>query len=83
MLQGPTLTALRSANGCVFGGFAAVAWASIAGGVDVEARSSGGRAKVDKRTNFRMENGAHENNCTVSLSKLQRMIISIIYSCVC
>ena len=26
--KGPTLTALRSANGCVFGGFAAVGWAS-------------------------------------------------------
>ena len=26
--KGPTLTALRSANGCVFGGFAAVSWAS-------------------------------------------------------
>ena len=28
--KGPTLTALRSANGCVFGGFAAVGWASVA-----------------------------------------------------
>ena len=26
--KGPTLTVLRSANGCVFGGFAAVGWAS-------------------------------------------------------
>ena len=26
--KGPTLTALRSANGCVFGGFAAVGWTS-------------------------------------------------------
>ena len=29
--KGPTLTALRSANGCVFGGFAAVGWASAGG----------------------------------------------------
>jgi hypothetical protein len=36
--KGPTLTALRSANGCVFGGFAAVGWAS--GGVFVEAPGS-------------------------------------------
>ena len=31
--KGPTLTALRSANGCVFGGFAAVGWASPGGPV--------------------------------------------------
>ena len=43
--KGPTLTALRSANGCVFGGFAAVGWASrdvdhIYGGVCVKAPGS-------------------------------------------
>ena len=37
--KGPTLTALRSANGCVFGGFAAVRWTS-AGYVYVEAPGS-------------------------------------------
>ena len=37
--KGPTLTALRSANGCVFGGFAAVGWAS-AGNVWVKAPGS-------------------------------------------
>ena len=31
--KGPTLTAMRSANGCVFGGFAAVGWASAGGHV--------------------------------------------------
>ncbi len=38
--KGPTLTALRSANGCVFGGFAAVGWASDRGGVWVKAPGS-------------------------------------------
>ena len=39
--KGPTLTALRSANGCVFGGFAAVGWASAASpGVWVKAPGS-------------------------------------------
>ena len=31
--KGPTLTALRSANGCVFGGFAAKGWTSVGGWV--------------------------------------------------
>ena len=38
--KGPTLTALRSANGCVFGGFAAVGWASPRFGEDVKAPGS-------------------------------------------
>ena len=38
--KGPTLTALRSANGCVFGGFAAVGWASADFGVWVKAPGS-------------------------------------------
>ena len=38
--KGPTLTALRSANGCVFGGFAAVSWASVRFGVSVKAPGS-------------------------------------------
>ena len=38
--KGPTLTALRSANGCVFGGFAAVGWASPASGVYAKAPGS-------------------------------------------
>ena len=38
--KGPTLTALRSANGCVFGGFAAVSWASDDDGVWVKAPGS-------------------------------------------
>ncbi len=38
--KGPTLTVMRSANGCVFGGFAAVGWASVAGGVAVKAPGS-------------------------------------------
>ncbi len=39
--KGPTLTALRSANGCVFGGFAAVGWVSDDdGGAYVEAPGS-------------------------------------------
>ncbi len=38
--KGPTLTALRSGNGCVFGGFAAVSWASAAGAGWVKAPGS-------------------------------------------
>ena len=38
--KGPTLTALRSANGCVFGGFAAVGWASVRYGEYVKAPGS-------------------------------------------
>ena len=38
--KGPTLTALRSANGCVFGGFAAVSWTSDDAGDWVEAPGS-------------------------------------------
>ena len=45
--KGPTLTVLRSANGCVFGGFAAVGWAS--GGGHVEAPGSWLFSLVDVR----------------------------------
>ncbi len=38
--KGPTLTVLRSGNGCVFGGFASVSWASPAKNTWVKAPGS-------------------------------------------